>query len=170
MCCLKYLLSEKKIHRAVTFDHIHISFWITALLNTLVIRSSLKHWQSMKKECIHARHTCYSVQKVKGKGLGHQINIFWQTIELISTFCTYAMIFKCLASLFQRNINVNYTFSFENTNFCNSRSCYKNCGNLLFWLSISLMYIHGRLPEQFSGSYRRLSEKLLESEAANGKP
>ncbi len=31
-------------------------FWIAAIINTLVIRSSLKDWQSMKKECIHARH------------------------------------------------------------------------------------------------------------------
>jgi hypothetical protein len=34
----------------------YISFWIAAIINTLVIRSSLKDWQSMKKEGIHARH------------------------------------------------------------------------------------------------------------------
>jgi hypothetical protein len=31
-------------------------FWIAAIINTLVIRSSLKDWQSMKKECTLARH------------------------------------------------------------------------------------------------------------------
>jgi hypothetical protein len=32
------------------------SFWVVAIINTPVIRSSLKDWQSMKKECILARH------------------------------------------------------------------------------------------------------------------
>jgi hypothetical protein len=32
----------------------HISFWIAAIINTIVIRSSLKDWQSMKKGV----HTC----------------------------------------------------------------------------------------------------------------
>jgi hypothetical protein len=34
-----------------------------------------------------------------------------------------------------------------------------------------VVYIHGQLSEQFSGSqHRRLSEQLLESQAAIGKP
>jgi hypothetical protein len=54
----------EKIHRAVTFDPTHISSLdtVAAFLDTLVIRSSLKDWQSMKKECIHARHNSTLLQ------------------------------------------------------------------------------------------------------------
>jgi hypothetical protein len=54
--CLKYLLSEKNSQGRYTWILPTFLVWITAIVNTLVIRSSLKDWQSMKKECIHARH------------------------------------------------------------------------------------------------------------------
>ncbi len=51
--------SLKKNYKAVTLEsHPHL-FWVIAIINTLVIRSSLKDGQSMKKECILARHTAY---------------------------------------------------------------------------------------------------------------
>ena len=65
MFCLKYLLSEKKFTGPLHLILPTFLFWITAFFNTLVIRSSLKDWQSMKKECIHARHN--TVRKVDGK-------------------------------------------------------------------------------------------------------
>jgi hypothetical protein len=61
--------------------------------------------------------------------------------------------------------------------FTNSKDYSESC-IVLFQLSLlSLVdfiqctrYIHGLLPEQISGSQRRRSEQLLESQAAFGKP
>jgi hypothetical protein len=40
--CLKYLLSEKNFTGPLHLDPTHISFWVAAIINTPVIRSSLK--------------------------------------------------------------------------------------------------------------------------------
>jgi hypothetical protein len=48
--------SLRKNHKAVTLESYPHLFWVIAIINTLVIRSSLKDWESMKKECILARH------------------------------------------------------------------------------------------------------------------
>ncbi len=55
---LKSLLSEKNFTGPLHLNPTHISFWIAAIINTLVIRSSLKDWQSMKKECTLAWPIC----------------------------------------------------------------------------------------------------------------
>ncbi len=57
MCCIWNTSSLREFTGPLHLNPTHISFWIAAIINTLVIRSSLKDCQSMKKECTLAWHS-----------------------------------------------------------------------------------------------------------------
>ncbi len=54
---LKYLLSEKKFTGLLHLNPTHISFWIAAIINTLVIRVALSMIDSRWKKSAHLRDT-----------------------------------------------------------------------------------------------------------------
>ncbi len=91
MCCIWNTSSLRKNSQGrYTWILPTFRFWIAAIISTLVIRSSLKDWQSMKKECIHARHTVnfrnmfYVIRKIESTLKGEGWDGSWiYVLELI---------------------------------------------------------------------------------------
>jgi hypothetical protein len=89
--------SLRKTYKAIALESYPHLFWVIAIINTPVIRSSLKDWHSMKKECILARHSkTFQVRKIfQVRKTFHVRMIFWfhKTFQ-VRKFFDSARLFK----------------------------------------------------------------------------